>query len=65
VAQACDIVFLDAVRGGDVLVAEATERTLTGRTGIYDVTVRREDPGPDRAEVVAEFRGRSRTISKK
>jgi phenylacetic acid degradation protein PaaD len=59
VAQACDIVFVDAVRAGDVLSAEARERVLTGRTGVYDVTVRRDAPG---GQVVAEFRGRSRTI---
>ncbi|GAB2558029.1 hydroxyphenylacetyl-CoA thioesterase PaaI [Kribbella endophytica] len=57
VAQACDIVFVTAARRGDVLVAEAVERTSYGRNGIYDVTVRRGD------EVVAEFRGRSRQLS--
>ena len=39
-----------------VLVATAGERISYGRSGIYDVTVRRGD------EVVAEFRGRSRVI---
>jgi len=57
VAQACDIVFVAAAQRGDVLVAEAVERTSYGRNGIYDVTVRRGD------EVVAEFRGRSRQLS--
>jgi acyl-CoA thioesterase len=57
VAQACDIVFVAAAQRGDVLVAEAAERTSYGRNGIYDVTVRRGD------EVVAEFRGRSRQLS--
>ena len=56
VAQACDIVFVAAVRLDDVLVAEAVERTRYGRNGVYDVTVRRD------GEVVAEFRGRSREI---
>ncbi len=56
VAQGCDINFLAAVRSGDVLTAEAVERHRRGRSGIYDVTVRRGD------EVVAEFRGRSREI---
>jgi acyl-CoA thioesterase len=56
VAAACDIVFVAPARRGDVLVAEAVERGRFGRRGIYDVTVRcRED-------VVAEFRGHSRTI---
>jgi acyl-CoA thioesterase len=56
VAASCDISFLAAVRVGDVLEAEALERYRRGRTGIYDITVRRG------GEVVAEFRGRSREI---
>ena len=56
VAAGADISFLRPVREGDVLVAIASERVITGRSGIYDVTVSRGD------EVVAEFRGRSRTI---
>ena len=57
VAQACDIVFVAPARRGDLLVAEARERTAFGRNAIYDVTVRRGD------EVIAEFRGRSRQLS--
>jgi acyl-CoA thioesterase len=56
VASGADITFIAPVREGDVLVATAAERTRYGRSGIYDVTVRRGH------EVVAEFRGRSRTI---
>lgn len=56
VAADADISFITAVREGDVLVATATERIRYGRSGIYDVTVRRGE------DVVAEFRGRSRTI---
>jgi acyl-CoA thioesterase len=56
VAQACDIVFVAPAQEGDLLVAEATERHRFGRNGIYDIRVTRGD------EVVAEFRGRSRTI---
>lgn len=58
VAAGCDIVFLDPARAGDELVAEAAERIRAGRSGIYDVTVRRVD-----GSVVAELRGRSRTIA--
>lgn len=58
VAQACDIVFVAPAQLGDVLVAEAVERTSFGRNGIYDVTVSRGD-----TEVIAEFRGRSRQIN--
>jgi phenylacetic acid degradation protein PaaD len=57
VAQACDIVYVAAVRLGDHLVAEAVERTRYGRNGVYDVSVRRD------GDVVAEFRGRSREIA--
>lgn len=58
VAAACDIVFVAPARAGDVLVAEAEERTRFGRSGIYDVTVRRDD-----GTVVAEFRGSSRVVA--
>jgi acyl-CoA thioesterase len=57
VAAACDVVFVAPARRGETLVADAEERTRFGRSGIYDVTVRREDGG-----VIAEFRGHSRTI---
>lgn len=56
VAQACDITFVAPARLGDVLHAEAVERTRYGRNGIYDVTVWRG------TEVIAEFRGRSREL---
>lgn len=56
VASGADITFVAPVCEGDVLVATARELTRFGRSGIYDVTVRRGDA------VVAEFRGRSRTI---
>ncbi len=56
VAAACEIVFVAPARTGDVLRADARERTRFGRSGIYDVTVR---SGPD---VVAEFRGRSHQV---
>lgn len=58
VAAACDIVFVTSARRGDELVAEASERLRFGRSGLYDVTVRRKGDGA----VVAEFRGRSRVI---
>jgi acyl-CoA thioesterase len=56
VAYACDIVFAAASRVGDVLTASATERLRFGRNGVYDIRVTRGD------DVIAEFRGRSRTI---
>ena len=57
VAQACDIVFVAPAHRGDLLVADARERTRFGRNAIYDITVTRDD------EVIAEFRGRSRQLS--
>ena len=56
VAAGCDIDFLRPARLGDELEAVAAERALSGRSGIYDVTVSRG------GEVVAEFRGRSRVL---
>ncbi|WP_191246924.1 hydroxyphenylacetyl-CoA thioesterase PaaI [Amycolatopsis deserti] len=62
VAAGAEISFVASARLGDRLVATAEERTRYGRNGIYDVTVHRET-GTGR-EVIAEFRGRSRTIGK-
>ena len=56
VAAGADIPFIAPARQGDLLTARAEERTRFGRSGIYDVTVLRG------TEVIAEFRGRSRTI---
>ncbi|MDQ2750382.1 MAG: hydroxyphenylacetyl-CoA thioesterase PaaI [Actinomycetota bacterium] len=56
VAAAADITFIAPARLGDLLEARAEERTRFGRSGIYDVTVRRGD------DVIAEFRGTSRTV---
>ena len=58
VAQHCAVTFVQPGRRGDRLTAHAVERSRTGRSGIYDVTVR-----DSHGEVVAEFRGHSRTIS--
>jgi len=56
VAASAEIVFVAPARAGDVLVAEAVLRTRFGRSGLYDVTVRRD------TEVIAEFRGRSHQL---
>jgi acyl-CoA thioesterase len=61
VAAGFAIDFLVPGRLGQTLHAEAREVSLRGRSGIYDVTVRADDP--DRGEVIAEFRGRSRTLA--
>jgi len=57
VAAGCDIDFTAAVHGGDELTAVAVERHRRGRSGLYDITVRRAD-----GTVVAEMRGRAREI---
>jgi acyl-CoA thioesterase len=61
VAAGADITFVAAARLGDVLVADATQRTAYGRSGITDVTLTREADGA----VIAEFRGRSRSLASK
>ncbi|MCP2339088.1 hydroxyphenylacetyl-CoA thioesterase PaaI [Actinomadura rupiterrae] len=59
VAAGADITFVAPAYAGDVLRAVARERVRYGRSGVYDVTVLRGD------EVVAEFRGRSRELSRR
>jgi acyl-CoA thioesterase len=55
-ARAADITFVAAVRAGERLEAEAVEVVRAGRSGVYDVTVRRG------VEVVAVFRGQSQSL---
>lgn len=57
VAAQASIVFLGPAQEGDVLVAEARERAVVGRTGSYVVSVRTAD-----GRAVADFHGLSRTI---
>ena len=54
VALSCNITYSQAAKLGDVLTAIAEEKTLKGRTGVYDVTVLNEQD-----TVVALFRGNS------
>jgi acyl-CoA thioesterase len=58
VAQQCAVTFLQPGRRGDTLTAHAVERNRSGRSGIYDVTVRN-----GQGDIIAEFRGHSRTIA--
>jgi len=58
VAQGAQVTFLRPAAVHDDLVADAVERVRAGRTGVYDVTVRRAA-----GEVVAEFRGQSMMLS--
>jgi acyl-CoA thioesterase len=56
-AAQASIVFLDKVREGETLVAEAKEVAREGRAGVTHVTVRASD-----GRTVAEFTGYSRTL---
>jgi acyl-CoA thioesterase len=58
VAAGADVTFTAPGRLGDVLVADGRVRTAYGRSGLTDVTVTREADGI----VIAEFRGRSRSV---
>ncbi|MDT4894900.1 MAG: acyl-CoA thioesterase [Pseudonocardiales bacterium] len=58
VAAAADITFVAPAYVGDVLEARAVERVRFGRSGIYDISVRRG------GTVVAEMRGTSRRIDR-
>jgi len=57
VAQHCAVTFITAGKLGDRLTARGVEVHRRGRSGIYDMTVTRQD-----GTVIAEFRGHSRTI---
>ncbi len=51
------ITYLAPGKLGDQLTADAREVSLSGRSGIYDVTIRRAD-----GTTLAEFRGHSRAL---
>lgn len=57
VAQNASISFLAQAKPGDVLIAEARETSRSGRSGVYQVSVRTSE-----GQVIAEFTGLSRTI---
>ena len=57
VASGLSVDFLAPAQIGDLLSADATEVSLRGRTGVYDVTVRNQ-----RGEPIAVFRGRSHAL---
>ena len=60
VASGLSIDFLAPAFEGDVLTARASEVSLSGRSGVYDVTVFNQ-----KADCVAVFRGRSHRIKGK
>ena len=57
VAQHNSITYISPGKLGDTLTADAKEVSLSGRNGIYDVTVTNQNN-----DVIAEFRGCSRAI---
>jgi acyl-CoA thioesterase len=57
VAHHAEITFLRPAEVGNRLRAVATARNHAGRSGVYDVTVTNQQ-----GEVIAEFRGLSRTL---
>ncbi|WP_082508844.1 hydroxyphenylacetyl-CoA thioesterase PaaI [Microbacterium sp. Leaf161] len=59
VAGGADITFLKSTVAGQRLTARAIRRVVSGRNGIYDVTVIDES-----GDVVAEVRGRSLTTNR-
>lgn len=58
VGAGCTIDYLAPGRVGDVLVAEAVEQALAGKTGVYDVVVTDQD-----GRKVALFRGKSHRVA--
>ena len=77
VASGVDINFLKPAFRGQVLTAVADRRSSAGRSGLYDIQIFATDAQPEApadpgqphpaqpGELIAEFRGRSRTIPKK
>ena len=59
-AAGADMTFVSAAKAGDVLRAEASERALRRRTGVYDVTVSASD-----GRLLALFRGRAHRLDAK
>ncbi|TMG95297.1 MAG: hydroxyphenylacetyl-CoA thioesterase PaaI [Betaproteobacteria bacterium] len=57
VASGCSIDFITPAREDDVLTAIGKERSLSGRTGVYDIEVRNQH-----GETVALFRGKSHRV---
>ncbi|WP_411374209.1 hotdog fold thioesterase [Arthrobacter sp. MPF02] len=72
VASGVDINFLKPAYRGQVVTAVADRRSSAGRSGLYDIQIFAADaqqaestPSGAPGELIAEFRGRSRTIPRK
>lgn len=57
VAAGCSIEYIAPAFADDTLTAEAQERALAGRTGVYDITVTNQT-----GKLIALFRGKSYRI---
>ena len=57
VGAGCTIDYIAPGREGEMLVAEAIEQALTGKTGVYDVKVSNQD-----GRLIALFRGKSHRV---
>ncbi|MCP8686559.1 hydroxyphenylacetyl-CoA thioesterase PaaI [Marinobacterium sedimentorum] len=57
VGAGCTIDYLAPARLGDLLCARAQERSRSGRTGIYDVTIENQH-----GDCIALFRGKSHQV---
>ncbi|MFG6440405.1 hydroxyphenylacetyl-CoA thioesterase PaaI [Roseateles sp. LKC17W] len=60
VASGFGIDILKSARLGDALTATATETSLAGRTGLYDITVTNQH-----GDLIAVFRGRSHRLGER
>lgn len=58
VARSCSIEYLSPAAAGDAITASAVERSVVGRTGIYDIAIVRDADG----KLLAEMRGHSRVV---
>jgi acyl-CoA thioesterase len=58
VGAGCTIDYLAPGREGDLLTAEAVQQALSGKTGVYDVTVTDQE-----GRTVALFRGKSHRVN--
>ena len=60
VGRSCSIEYLSPAAAGDAITATAVERSVVGRTGIYDIAIVRDADG----QLLAEMRGHSRVVGR-
>lgn len=57
VGSSCHIDYIRPVQAGDTLTADAKERALAGRSGLYDTTIYNQND-----QIVAVFHGRAQRL---